>query len=288
MNKQLLEKIGMASLIEKAIKEPGELSKCYSLFHDYSLLNTLYIFRQLRHRGLPIEPIKGYKAWGELNRKVRPDEMGKKTPYGFTNGIEILFPKFSTFPKKDANGEIVKDKDGNPVMIKVLRTFNYYRWHFSASQTDIIDPSKKTETMTENRFNIDIPKLCKALDIEIVDYDSLDGNCQGWAIPRDRKLAINPVAEHITETAIHEIAHIVLDHNNAKYERAIKEVEAETVAYIVLTVCNNENIDLSNNRAYIQKWLGSNEMTDEIANRIMRGASKILDTLKEKKDKGAD
>lgn len=283
MNRTTLEKIDYSNLIKRAIKEPGELSKCYSLFHDYSLLNTFYVLRQLHAKGLPVEPIKGYKAWGQLNRQVKPELLTGKSQYGYKNGIELLYPVFGYYPLKDKDGNPLKDKNGKQVFNKYVKDFNYYRWHFSASQTTIKDASKKNETMTENKFHIDIHKLCKALNIEIVDYNSIDGNCQGWARTEKRQLALNPVSEQPIETSIHEVAHIILEHHKAEYPRNIKEVEAETVAYIVLTICNND-VDLSNQRAYIQHWLKDDELTDDIAKRIMTASNKILETLKDNKE----
>lgn len=279
MNNTTLERIGYSSLIQKAIKEPGELSKCYSLFHDYSLLNTFYVLRQLHAKGLPVEPIKGFKAWNKLNRQVKPELLEHKTKYGYKDGIEILFPVFGYYPLKDDNGNLLKDKNGKQVFNKYIKDFTYAKWHFSASQTNVIDSKKASETMTENKFHIDIKELCKALNIEIVDYNSIDGNCQGWARTEKRQLALNPVTPQPIETSIHEIAHIVLEHHKAEYPRNIKEVEAETVAYIVLTICNND-VDLSNQRAYIQHWLRDDELTDDIAKRIMTASNKILETLK--------
>lgn len=279
MNKETLERVDYSGLIKTAINEEGKLSDCYELFHNYSILNTLYILRQLCRKNIPIAPVKGYKAWEKLNRKVKSYYLRNKTRYGFPQAIEILFPVFGYYPVKDENGQPKLDKDGKQVLAKYVKTFTYNRWHFAVSQTEVIDPAKETETMTENKFKIDINNLCDKLNITLIPFDKLDGNVQGFARPHTRELAINPVASSPVETAIHEVAHIVLKHHEANYPRDIKEVEAETVTYIVLSVCNND-VDLTETRGYIQHWLGNNTLTDEVAKRIINGASEILNTLK--------
>ncbi|WP_090721616.1 ImmA/IrrE family metallo-endopeptidase [Nitrosomonas sp. Nm166] len=70
-------------------------------------------------------------------------------------------------------------------------------------------------------------------------FDLYDDNCQGYA--SGTSIAINPLAQHPHKTRFHEIAHVVLGHttehtmtDSEQTPRVIREVEAESVAFILL------------------------------------------------------
>jgi hypothetical protein len=54
----------------------------------------------------------------------------------------------------------------------------------------------------------DAKRAVTALVIDLIQFDSTDGNCQGFA--RRRQIAINPVAQLPHKTLFHELAHVVL------------------------------------------------------------------------------
>lgn len=283
MRNETQERIGYAELIKLALTVPAVADNCYKLFHDYSLLNSLYIIRQLQAKNLPVEPVKGYKAWEQLNRAVKPELLTGKTRYGFPKAIEILFPVFGYFTPKNEDGTQKTDKDGKPVVVKYVKDFTYSKWHFSVSQTNLIDATKAETLDGKNRYNVNVEKLCADLEIEIRPYDKIEGNPQGYTTRIERFIALNPVAKNPVKTAIHEIAHCLLHDIKCDYflNTPIIEAEAEMVAYLVCkTICSDE--DLSTCHAYIQNWLGNNEFTDEMGQRVMNTASKILNLIKGK------
>ncbi len=107
-----------------------------------------------------------------------------------------------------------------------------------------------------------------------------DGNCQGYA--QDRRIAVNPVAALPQKTTFHELAHVVLGHtadaacsDTPDLPRNLREVEAEATAYILTSI-----LDLpggESTRAYIQGWLGSADVPEQIARRIFSAAQEILE-----------
>jgi hypothetical protein len=106
-----------------------------------------------------------------------------------------------------------------------------------------------------------------------------DGNCQGYA--EGRSIAINPVAVLPHKTRFHEIAHIVLghtlEHKMADSEltpRDIREVEAESVAYILCQLLGLKGEEES--RGYIQSWLKDKDIEDASARKIFSAVDKIL------------
>jgi antirestriction protein ArdC len=83
------------------------------------------------------------------------------------------------------------------------------------------------------------------------------------------------------KTRFHELAHVVLGHTeeHAMHDdettpRDIKEVEAESVAYILCSVLGLPG--LVESRGYIQNWLFGGEISDKSAQRIFGAADKIL------------
>jgi hypothetical protein len=63
-------------------------------------------------------------------------------------------------------------------------------------------------------------------------------------------------------------------HDNELTPRNIREVEAESVAYILCSVLDLPG--LIESRGYIQGWLSGGEITDKSAQRIFGAADKIL------------
>jgi len=124
-----------------------------------------------------------------------------------------------------------------------------------------------------------------------VSFNMLDGNCQGYATGKN--IAVNPVAVLPHKTRFHELAHVVLGHtaehtmsDNERTPKDIREVEAESVAYICCSVLNLDG--LIESRGYIQNWLSGNEISDKTAQRIFGAAEKILKAGKAKAETAAE
>jgi hypothetical protein len=123
------------------------------------------------------------------------------------------------------------------------------------------------------------------LNITEVTFSMLDGNCQGYATGKN--IAVNPVAILPHKTRFHELAHVVLGHtventmsDSERTPRDIREVEAESVAYICCSVLGLPG--LVESRGYIQNWLQGNSIADKTAQKIFGAAEKILKAGKAK------
>jgi len=244
--------IQWSEFLKEAVEQEGILSSCYSVFHDYSIGNQLLAYHQLKDRGLPLSPIASYKKWQTLGRQVK---KGQKA-------ITLLLP--ITVKQKDENGE----ETG-----KVFRLFKEKANWFSLDQTE---GENFVAPVIEGW---DAEKALKALDIEQIDFEHTNGNCQGYAVAR--KIAINPVAALPHKTRFHELAHVVLGHttegtleDTPVTEKSIREVEAESVAYILCKILNLKG-DVES-RGYIQNWLQNGEISDKSAQKIFSAADKIL------------
>ena len=245
-----------STLLSEAVSIPGKLSEAYRAFHNYSIGNQMAALSQCEARGLQIGPIASFKAWREKGRSVT---KGQKA-------IALCMPVTMKTEKISATGEAESV------------SFSRFVWKnnwFIVSQTEGADfaPEVKIASWDKN-------KALAALDISEIDYSMVDGNCQGYA--SGRTISINPVAVLPHKTRFHEIAHIVLGHTNegqAMHDseltpKDIKEVEAESVAYILCSILGLEG--LIESRGYIQHWLQNAEVSEKSAQKIFSTADKIL------------
>jgi antirestriction protein ArdC len=244
--------IKWSDYLKEIVEQEGILSACYSVFHDYSIGNQLHAYSQLKARGLELSPIASYKKWQSLGRQVKKGEKA----------LSLLMP--ITIKEKDEDGK----ETG-----KVFRIFKEKSNWFSLGQTegdDFVAPAIQ---------GWDAELALKTLDIKQVAFEHTNGNCQGYA--SEREIAINPVAALPHKTRFHEMAHVVLGHtteglmaDSEHTPKDIREVEAESVAYILCKALNLAGDQES--RGYIQHWLGSQEISDKSAQRIFSAADKIL------------
>lgn len=260
-------KFDHTELVNMVINQPGTIDACYSMFYRYSVRNTLLIARQQLLRGYEnITPAANFNDWKfKLGRMVKGGEKG----------MEILQPVMHKYVKKDSNGNEIVDEKGNKVYAEYM-TFRYISTAFAYSQTKPINGAKKTE---QKAYNFDFEKTCKAFGVKIVNWNGVDGNAQGYAIPGKKEIAINPVASHADKTLIHELAHCIL-HKDCNLPQWAKEVQAETVAYIVMMMFGASETEKEKSRGYIQHWLGNNKLTDEITKPIIDTANDILNIAK--------
>lgn len=255
-----------------ALSAPGKISEAYSLFHEYSLGNAILAAEQLEARDLPLSPIASFNKWKQLGRCV---QKGQKA-------IALVMPVTVRFKSKDededsageAQADAVTQTRGSGRTIFVLKN----NW-FALSQTE----------GAEYAHEVVIPgwdkaKALSALEITQGSFKSIDGNTQGYAVPNEKRLAINPVAAMPWKTLFHEMAHCLMHSKEAQMSdgnmlpRDIKEAEAESVAYLCCATLNLPGLEES--RGYIQGWLGSREQSEAFgkksAARVFAAANKIL------------
>jgi len=245
--------VSWSALLSDAVNQPGILSSAYSTFYNYSIGNQMMAYSQLVGRGEQLTPIATYAKWKALGRQVK---KGAKA-------IQLCMPV--TITKKDDSGE----KTGDVFQLFVLKN----NW-FAMSQTEGADYQHEQVTPEWSK-----ELALSALGITEVAFNMMDGNCQGYATGKN--IAVNPVAVLPHKTRFHELAHVVLGHtaehtmsDSERTPKCIKEVEAESVAYICCSVLNLDG--LTESRGYIQNWLQGNEISDKTAQKIFGAAEKIL------------
>jgi len=249
--------VPFSQLLIDAVSQPGVLSSAYSAFHGYSIGNQLWALSQCAARKIPLGPIATFKKWQELGRQV---QKGQKA-------ISLVMPV--TIAKKDDQGE----KTGEFFSLFTVRN----NW-FVLSQTEGEDFRNEAPTPSWDKA-----KALEALGITESTFDLANGNVQGYA--QLDTIAVNPVAALPHKTRFHEIAHVVLGHtkeglvtDSELTPRDIREVEAESVAYILCSLLGLPGLEES--RGYIQNWLQGGQISDKSAQRIFAVANKILEAGK--------
>ena len=241
-----------SELLTQVVTEKGTISNCFRMFHQYSIHNQLLAYYQMRTMNLPITPINSFSGWNKLGRKIKPK----------SKAIFLWQPILITTKEKNADG--VEEETKKTI-------FKFKPSWFCMAQTEGKD-------ITPDKVEIkgfDLNKVYELFEIKLVDFEHMNGNVQGYANVQKKTLALNPMATDCEMTIFHEIAHIALKHDD-KIAHNLKELEAETVAYIVGSVLGLPEEQLSDSRGYIQGYFKENKIPDKNARRIMNIADKIL------------
>ena len=188
---------------------------------------------------------------------------------------------------KEEEGEVTVP--GMPRRIFVMRN----NW-FALSQTqpdpraaqdgDVSDVQVESDEPEEPALEWSQSLALRNLGVTMEPFEQVNGNMQGYAYSSERRVAISPIAAFPAKTLFHELAHCEL-HGDVtdgfvcgdELSRAIKEVEAESVAHICCASLQLPGLEYS--RGYIQHWLcgaGSRDVLKKSAGRIFSAADRIL------------
>ena len=247
-------------MLEQAVGIPGRLSEAYRAFHNYSFGNQILAAIELSARGLPLAPIASFNRWKELGRSVKKGEKA----------IPLIMPV--TMKRKAKEDAAPGDESGEAGTFTV---FILKRNWFSLDQTD--GEEYKPEVTTPGW---DKDSTLRNLDIALIPFEYLDGNCQGYAV--GRTVAVSPIAALPHKTLFHELAHVILGHTDCEatmsdapnLPKCIMEAEAEATAYLCCGALDLTGMEEA--RGYIQSWLAGKEFPEKSARRVFSAADKIL------------
>ena len=244
--------------------------KAVSVFHRYSPRNTALIFLQSPNA----THVAGFEAWKKLGRHVRRGEQG----------IQIFAPAKVvvklTQPVLDDDGNPVLDENGSAGTEKIQKTYIRFRTVsvFDVSQTEG-DP---------------LPALCDDLQGAVPDFqkifsavqnvspykivfEDLPKEMKGCCRNSDRKIALQlgMSDEQIVKTLIHEFAHATL-HAHSDKSREQKEIEAESVAFIVSDFLGIDTSGYSFD--YVSSWSYGMEIArlQDVMDNIQSSANEII------------
>ena len=251
-----------AELLRDALNDPGRAAECYRAFHNYSIGNQYLAASQMQWRGIPITPIATFKAWKAKGRSVRKGEKA----------IILCVPIVVQGEDKETGDKF-----------RFVRGFTYRARWFALAQTD------GTDAELDEVPGWSWDGALNAFGVKLVPFEGyVNGNVQGWANSENKTVALSPVAAHASRTMLHELAHAILhnvdDEEGRTLSTAVKELEAEAVAYLVSATLELPGAEES--RGYMQHWYGKGKTVPEAqATRIFAAAGKILEAGKMKEDK---
>ena len=231
-------------------------------FHTYSTNNQLLIYLQCPQA----TRVCGYRAWQRLGRQVRKGERG----------IQILAPCRKV---KAVENEGADETE----RVQVLTGFRVVHV-FDISQTD----GEELPDVTPRRLSGDIPKdLLDALEKRIAAEGFMlrreaitRSSCNGYADFAAREVVIKEdlFGAQTIKTMIHELAHVLLHQESALSARAVAEVEAESVAFVVCRALGLDTSDYS--FAYVARWGGGDtEVIAATAQSVISTAHDILGAI---------
>ena len=210
--------------------------KTMSKFHKYSVNNSMLILMQYPSASI----ITGASKWkNEFNRTIK---RGAKA-------IKILIPHPY---KKEIT---ITDDEGNESTVE--RDFVYFTLGnvFDVEQTEgdelptICKDLEEDSQETRNMINV----VSKVSSCPIFYWNLKEGS-KGFYSSKDNKIVIKKdmTAAQTLKTLVHEIVHSRLHNIENDIPRQQKEIEAESIAYVV---CNHFGVDTSEySFEYIASW----------------------------------
>ena len=224
--KELLEELEERIEKVQSSEEFKGYLEFFSKFHNYSYRNILLIKMQKPDARL----VAGYKQWQKkFNRYVKKGE----------EGIMILAPYKYKKKVKELKKELV---DGNIIEKEVEKEEQFVSFKpvyvFDVSQTEGEPvPSLDMNIKDDNPNILDsLIKMVNKLGIK-VEFKSLREGLEGTS--KRGKVVVDENLNDTKKSAVltHEVAHELLHHKgevNYHLTKEIMELEAETVAYIVM------------------------------------------------------
>lgn len=231
-------------------------------FHNYSFNNTLLITMQKPEATL----VAGYQAWQKkFNRHVKRGEKGIQiiAPAPIREKQEI--EKIDPVTKEPVIGD-----DGQPETEIVEMVIPRFR------VTTVFDVS---QTEGEPIAELEVPELTGSVQFYDTFMEALqnispvpirmmqiEGEAKGYYHQTEKYIAIQEDMSNLQtmKTGVHEVSHAllhdqeVMDAEGVLKDQTTKEVEAESIAYIV---CNHFGLDTSEySFTYIASWCESKDM----------------------------
>lgn len=233
-------------------------------FHNYSFNNTLLIAMQRPDATL----LAGYQTWQKkFHRHVKRGEKG----------IKIIAPvpvkeKRQVEKIDKETQEIVIGIDGQPETETVERILPRFRVTtvFDVSQTEgePLPTLEVNELVGDVFIYEDFMKGLEEISPVPFQFQEIDSGAKGYYSNAEKLVAIQTGMSQAQtmKTAVHETAHAILhdrdvmEENGITKDRMTKEVESESVAYVV---CNHFGLDTSDySFNYVAGWSSDKEMPE--------------------------
>jgi hypothetical protein len=226
-----------------------------SRLHHYSFGNTLLIAMQCPDASM----VAGYKRWQDLGRQVRKGERS----------IRILAPVV-----------VKRETEDNDEPARVVVGFRGAAV-FDIGQTD--GPDLPTGPML---LEGEAPAGLLARVVELIEaqgYRFERGDCgrtNGFTDPGRKLVQVRADVSdaQAAKTALHELAHVLM-HAGASFEcRGVREIEAESVAFVVAGKAGLSTDSYS--FGYVVGWSGGDsKLVTSTGDAVLRVAERIIQGL---------
>jgi len=287
LNKQEKMK-ALTDKLEQGVKDVYESDryKTYlgvmSKFHFYSFRNSLLIMLQ----NPEATHVAGFNAWKTtFKRSVNKGEKGLQILAPAPYRMKVTMEKVDGVTQKP-----ILDPSGKPMTEEVEITKPAFRavYVFDVSQTS---GEPLPQLLTE--LNGDVAQYhaffesLKSVSPFPIKFEEIQSGAKGYCNPSQRKIAIKTGMSELQniKTAIHEITHADLHAGlealtmDERKDRSTKEIEAESVAFVV---CSHYGIDTSDySLAYVASWSSDKELNvlKSSLNAIQKQAGDLIDRL---------
>lgn len=241
----------LMSNLEKELKifaeDPDEMynhwKRTKKQFYNYSLRNLMIANGQMWSRKKHgIEQLASYRKWQNLGRQVKKGEKG----------LKILAP-------------IIKKNQFDENEIVGYRTTTVFDINQTKGKDLFFDGD------IEGKINLTLEDVIKKVEKYYPVYINLETEmCRGETNFKEIKVSIkNKTDVEKMSVIFHELAHNWLDHKNRDLNSSVKELEAESVSYIVCKyfgVTNNQSL------RYLFDW-----SFEDIDNYSLENANKVIE-----------
>ena len=199
-----------------------------AMLHQYSAGNVTLMLSQRR----TVSTVMGYKAWQKAGRQVK---VGEK-------GLAILAP-------------MVKKEQDEKGTDRVVATWYRIVYVFDVEQTEgePFLPTKRMDTASHPEALATLWAYAEGKGLEV---QLADTGAAGGYITKERIVLSDQVeVDQRLRTLVHELAHHELGHVGDPCKTgALKELEAESVAYVVASILGLPAKDFS--LPYLAAWAG--------------------------------
>jgi antirestriction protein ArdC len=241
----------------------AEYLRAAARFRRYSANNLMLILMQRPDA----TRVAGFRTWLDLRRHVRKGE----------NGIAILAPCVY-------GGQTREDQETGECVTTQRRLVGFRVVHvFDVSQTDgdkLPSPVTHLEGDSAAELLARLELVAGELGFSVQRPDDFHGPVNGDTSFELKRIRLNPdrSTDQQAKTLAHELGHVTAHHETVNYsaERGRCELEAESVAYVVLAHYGLDSAGYS--FGYVARWSDAKAIR-ESAGTILEASGEILQLL---------